>query len=126
MTDYSNADEANLEIVENFAFNTFSAKGHQPLVELEYPEFQSLCPFSDRHDQGNLVVQYEPDEKILELKSLRQYLQLWRNKHNWQEFITEEIADTLNNAIEPKWLLVEIRWAARGGIFTTTTAERGE
>jgi len=125
MTDYSKASDATVEIPEGITVSTFPARGHVPLVELEYPEFQSLCPLSERHDQGAVAVRYKPKDKILEGKSLRDYLMAWRNKKNWQEYITEEIADLLYKSCEPEWLTVTIEWAARGGILAKTTAERG-
>lgn len=96
-----------------------------PIVQLEYPEFQSLCPVSERHDQGTVRIQYEPDKIILESKSVRDYLASWRNMKNWQEYITEEIADKLYRDCGARWLIVEIQWAPRGGIFSKTASERG-
>jgi len=120
MTDYSKASDAAVEIPNGVTITTFPARGHAPLIELEYPEFQSLCPVSERHDQGVVTIRYKPGDKILEGKSLRDYLMMWRNKRNWQEYITEEIAG------EPEWLTVIINWSARGGILAKTTAERGK
>ena len=125
MTDYSKASEAVVEIPEGVKLLTFPARGHSPLIEWEYPEFQSLCPVSERHDQGVVTILYKPKEKILESKSVRDYLMMWRNKKNWQEYITEEIADLLFRACEPDWLTVTIDWVARGGIFATTISRRG-
>jgi NADPH-dependent 7-cyano-7-deazaguanine reductase QueF len=51
---------------------------------------------------------------------------MWRNKRNWQEYITEEIADVLYKSCEPEWLTVVISWSVRGGILAKTTAERGK
>jgi 7-cyano-7-deazaguanine reductase len=96
------------------------------LIEWEYPEFQSLCPVSERHDQGVITIQYKPKEKILESKSVRDYLMMWRNKKNWQEYITEEIANLLYTACEPDWLIVTINWSSRGGIIAKTTSKRGD
>jgi 7-cyano-7-deazaguanine reductase len=100
--------------------------GHTPEVELEYPEFQSLCPVSGRHDAGIVHIRYRPGEKILESKSLRDYLASWRNLKSWQEYITDEIAERLYLACEPVWLTVEIEWAPRGGIFARTVSRRGD
>lgn len=124
MTDYSKASDAKVEIPEGITLTTFPAREHTPLVELEYPEFQSLCPVSERHDQGVVTIRYKPKEKILEAKSLRDYLTKWRNKRNWQEYVTEEIADLLYETSEPEWLTVTITWAARGGIVAKTTSTR--
>jgi 7-cyano-7-deazaguanine reductase len=125
MTDYSKASEAKVEIPGGVRIITFPARDHTPLVEWEYPEFQSLCPVSERHDQGVVRIRYKPRAKILESKSVRDYLMMWRNKRNWQEYITEEIADLLYKGCEPDWLTVTISWSARGGISAKTTAKRG-
>ncbi|MFW6147727.1 MAG: hypothetical protein ACOC6B_04970 [Thermodesulfobacteriota bacterium] len=125
MTDYSKASEAAVETPEEVTFTTIPAKGHTPLIEWEYPEFQSLCPVSERHDQGVVTIRYQPKEKILEAKSVRDYLMMWRNKKNWQEYITQEIADLLYQACEPYWLMVTITWSSRGGIVAKTSVQKG-
>jgi 7-cyano-7-deazaguanine reductase len=125
MTDYSKAAQAKVEIPEGVKLFTFPAKKHTPIIEWEYPEFQSLCPISERHDQGVVKIRYKPKKKILEGKSVRDYLMLWRNKKNWQEYITEEIAGFLYKVCEPDWLTVTINWAPRGGILATTTSRKG-
>ncbi len=126
MTDYSKAPETQVEIPEEVVLLTFPARAHTPLIEWEYPEFQSLCPVSERHDQGIVTIQYKPRKKILESKSVRDYLIMWRNKKNWQEYITEEIASLLYKACEPAWLTVTIKWSPRGGIAAKTTSKMGD
>jgi len=125
VTDYSKASEAKVETPEGLSLISFPAKGHAPLVEWVYPEFQSLCPVSERHDQGVVHIRYKPRERILEAKSVRDYLMMWRNKRNWQEYITEEIADLLYRACEPEWLTVTITWASRGGVAAKTVSQKG-
>jgi 7-cyano-7-deazaguanine reductase len=126
MTDYSKASQAQVEIPEGVELLTFPSKKHTPVIEWEYPEFQSLCPISERHDQGVVTIRYKPKKSILEGKSVRDYLMLWRNKKNWQEYITEEIADLMYKTCEPDWLTVTINWAPRGGILAKTTSGRGK
>jgi 7-cyano-7-deazaguanine reductase len=126
MTDYSKAASAKTEIPENYKFDFIPAKNIRTIIIWEYPEFQSICPISERHDQGTVIIKYKPKDKILESKSMRDYLTLWRNKKNWQEHVTDEIADAVDKAIEPAGLIVEIKWAPRGGIFATTISRRGD
>jgi 7-cyano-7-deazaguanine reductase len=126
MTDYSDAASARTEIPEDYTFDTIPAREHRPIIDWVYPEFQSLCPVSNRHDQGTVKIRYKPQDNLLESKSVREYLMLWRNKQNWQEYIAEEIASALFKAIEPLWLVVEIEWAPRGGIFAKTVSRRGD
>lgn len=125
MTDYSRADEAIIQKVEGYTFDTIPSKGHRPVIQWEYPEFQSLCPVSQRHDQGTLVLRYKPVDHILESKSMREYLSAWRNNLIWQEYVTDVIAGDVFEAIKPEWLSVEIEWTPRGGIYATTRAIRG-
>jgi len=126
MTDYSAAQDAVVETPDGFEITCFPAKEHKPMIEWSYPEFQSLCPVSDRHDQGIVTIQYKPANRILESKSVRDYLMMWRNKKNWQEYITDEIADTLYKASEPEWMTVQIDWAPRGGILARNISRRGK
>jgi 7-cyano-7-deazaguanine reductase len=126
MTDYSNASGANLEKPGGFKFDFIPVENHNLFIEWVYPEFQSICPISGRHDQGTLTLKYRPVKKLLESKSMREYLSLWRNLHNWQEQVTEEIADALYKALEPDALEVKIEWAPRGGIFARTVSKKGE
>jgi 7-cyano-7-deazaguanine reductase len=126
VTDYSKASSAKLERPENYKFDFIKINKHDLIVEWVYPEFQSICPISKRHDQGELKLIYKPKDKILESKSVREYLSLWRNLHNWQEHLTDEIADALYKAIMPVGLSVEIEWSPRGGIFAHTIAKKGK
>lgn len=126
MTDYSKAPSTKTETVKDVTLITFPARGHRPVVVWEYPEFQCLCPVSERHDQGILRIKYLPDKKILESKSVREYLSKWRNKRIWQEYVTDEIVDQLYQACEPEWLVVEIEWSPRGGIGAKTVSKRGK
>jgi len=118
--------QAKTQVPDNVELTTFPSNGKGTLVELTYPEFQSLCPISGRHDQGTVRIQYITDEKIMETKSVRDYLASWRTVRNWQEYITEEIAEKIYRNCGPKWLKVEIQWAPRGGVFSRTEAERGK
>ena len=126
MTDYTKASDAKVETPEAVLLLTFPARSHTPVIEWEYPEFQSLCPVSERHDQGIVIIKYQPRDKILESKSVRDYLIMWRNKKNWQEYITEEIASLLYKTCEPAWLTVTIKWSPRGGIAAKTTSQKGD
>lgn len=126
MTDYSQAGQAPVEVPQNPHFDFIPVRGHRPVIEWTYPEFQSICPLSERHDQGVLTVRYCPKERILESKSMREYLREWRNLRNWQEYVTEEIADALFSSLEPEWLAVTIEWTPRGGIYARTLSRRGD
>ncbi len=124
MTDYSKAAEAETFTPDTEGLVVIPSKGHTPEVEIIFQEFQSLCPLSGRHDQGNLSINYKPDGSILEGKSVRDYLSSWRNMRNWQEYITEEIAQVLFDACQAEWITVDIRWSPRGGLYVNTFSRR--
>jgi 7-cyano-7-deazaguanine reductase len=126
MTDYSDAGSIKTEKPMDYKFDFLTVKDHNLTLEWVYPEFQSICPVSGRHDQGTIKLIYKPKEKLLESKSVRDYLRLWRNLHIWQEHVTEEIADTLFRAVDPIGLIIEIEWTPRGGIYAKTISRKGE
>ena len=119
------AAKAKVQKPKALKITTIPSRGHSPEVLWEYPEFQSICPVSKRHDQANVVIRYKVKDSILESKAVRDYLTSWRNVQCWQEYVTEEIADKLYKACDPEWLTVEIEWSPRGGIYSTTSADRG-
>ncbi|MFP4521521.1 MAG: NADPH-dependent 7-cyano-7-deazaguanine reductase [Fibrobacterota bacterium] len=124
-TDYRNmASEAKTEKADRAELSAFPSRGNNVTVRWDFPEFQSICPVSGRHDQGVVTIEYKVKEKILESKSVRDYLTSWRTKTCWQEYVTNEIADALFECCKPEWLNVEIEWTPRGGIYAVTTAER--
>lgn len=108
MTDYTKSQYAKTEKIKNPKITVFPARGNQPIIHWDFPEFQCLCPVSKRIDHGVVKIKYKPKDKIIESKSVRDYLTQWRNKKIWQEYVTEEIANTLFKASESEWLIVEI------------------
>ncbi|MCA9271001.1 MAG: NADPH-dependent 7-cyano-7-deazaguanine reductase QueF [Planctomycetales bacterium] len=102
--------------------------GRDYLIEIVCPEFTSVCPKTGQPDFGTLTFSYTPGERCVELKSLKLYLQCFRNEGIFYENVTNRILDDLVAVLEPQWLQVEARFTARGGISTTVTAlyEYGE
>jgi len=91
-------------------------------IEIEAPEFTSVCPKTGQPDFGEVIVVYIPDRKCIELKSFKYYLQQFRNKGIFYEDITNRILDDMVKACSPKFMEVTTRWRARGGISTNVTA----
>lgn len=77
-------------------------------------------------DFATLVVRYVADATCVELKSLKLYLQSYRDQGIFYEDITNVILDRLVSCCAPKWMLVETTWSTRGGIHTVITAQHGE
>ena len=87
------------------------------------PEFTSVCPKTGQPDFGTLTFTYIPDEKCVELKSLKLYLQSYRNEGIFYENITNVILDDLVDALAPRWMKLQADFNARGGITETVTVE---
>jgi 7-cyano-7-deazaguanine reductase len=81
-----------------------------------------LCPRTGLPDFGCITICYRPDIKIVELKSLKLYLLLYRNVGIFYEHVVNRILDDLVEALSPKWMEVEANFTARGGITTTVKA----
>ena len=86
------------------------------LVRFTCPEFTALCPITGQPDFAHLVIDYAPDEVILESKSLKLYLGAFRNHGAFHEACTMAIVARLETTLAPKWLRVGGYWYPRGGI----------
>jgi len=92
-------------------------------IEHEVNEFTSVCPKTGQPDFATMSIRYIAGETCIELKSLKQYLQSFRNEGIFYEDVTNVILNDLVAACKPDWMGVESRWTVRGGIQTTITAE---
>lgn len=93
------------------------------LITIRCPEFTSVCPKTGQPDFGEIIVEYRPDRTCIELKSLKFYMQSYRNKGIFYESLTNEILDDLSGACQPRWMKVTARFTPRGGITTDVVAE---
>lgn len=93
------------------------------VITLRTEEFTCVCPATGQPDFAKLTIQYIPDKKIIESKSLKLYLQSFRNKGAFHEHITNVILDDLVAVLKPRWCKVTADFAARGGISITVEAE---
>lgn len=80
------------------------------------PEFTSICPVTSQPDFAHLVIDYVPEEWLVESKSLKQYLTSYRNHGDFHEACTVEIGKSIEDLIRPKWLRIGGYWYPRGGI----------
>jgi 7-cyano-7-deazaguanine reductase len=80
------------------------------------PEFTSLCPVTGQPDFAHLVIDYVPDEFIVESKSLKLFLSAFRNHGAFHEDCTVAIGKRIIDAIKPRWLRIGGYWYPRGGI----------
>jgi len=86
------------------------------------PEFTSCCPITGQPDFGTVIIEYVPDKLCVELKSLKLYLQAFRNEGVFYEAVTNLILDDLVAALKPRELTVQTEWNPRGGMSSTVTA----
>ncbi|MDH3475563.1 MAG: preQ(1) synthase [Rhodospirillales bacterium] len=86
------------------------------LVRFTCPEFTSLCPMTGQPDFAQLVIDYVPDKRLVESKSLKLYLGAFRNHGAFHEDCTLEIAKRLEREIAPQWLRIGGYWYPRGGM----------
>ncbi|RMG40586.1 MAG: NADPH-dependent 7-cyano-7-deazaguanine reductase QueF [Planctomycetota bacterium] len=97
--------------------------GRAYVIRHEAPEFTSVCPVTGQPDFGTVIIEYVPDKLCVELKSLKFYLQAFRNEGIYYEDVTNRILDELVAAVRPRWMRVETRWRPRGGMSSVVTAE---
>jgi len=93
------------------------------VVTLRTEEFTCVCPATGQPDFARLNVQYIPDKKIVESKSLKFYLWSFRDEGVFHEHVTNVILDDLVSALKPRWCKVTAEFAVRGGISITVDAE---
>lgn len=102
-------EEAKLDLVQNPRPSAY-------VVRFTCPEFTSLCPVTSQPDFAHLVIDYIPARTIVESKSLKLYLQSFRNHAAFHEDCTVGIGQRLFDELNPKWLRIGGYWYPRGGI----------
>ena len=92
-------------------------------IHMEIPEFTCLCPVTGQPDFATIVLDYVPDRRCVELKSLKLYIWSYRNEGAFHEAVTNRILDDLVKATQPRFIRVTGQFNVRGGIFTSVVAE---
>ena len=92
-------------------------------IHMQIPEFTCLCPLSGQPDFATLTLDYVPEKKCVELKSLKLYMWSYRNEGAFHEKVTNQILDDVVRAINPRFARLTAKWYVRGGIFTNVVAE---
>lgn len=93
-------------------------------IRMTIPEFTCLCPKTGQPDFATLDLEYVPDKRCVELKSLKLYIWSFRDRGAFHEAVTNEIIDTLAGATDPRCMRLTAKFNVRGGIYTTIVAER--
>ena len=87
-------------------------------ISIDFPEFTCKCPFSGYPDFANLKLIYQPNKNIIELKSIKLYLNSFRDKKISHEEVTNQIIDDLVLASNPSWMQLEADFNPRGNVHT--------
>ncbi|QOV89524.1 preQ(1) synthase [Humisphaera borealis] len=101
--------------------NPFPDRDYQ--IEFVFPEFTSVCPVTGQPDFATITLQYVPDQRCVEMKSLKLYYYAFRNKGMFYESVTNTIRDELVALLKPRRLKVIGAFNARGGTVGTITVD---
>jgi 7-cyano-7-deazaguanine reductase len=91
-------------------------------IEIEMPEFTSVCPKTGLPDFGRILLRYVPDKRCLELKSYKMYLLEYRNLGIFNENVVNRVLEDVVKAAKPITATVVGEFTPRGGLSTTVTA----
>lgn len=97
--------------------------GRDYRVTLTTREFTCLCPLTGQPDFAVITLEYIPDERILESKSFKLYLQSFRNEGTFHEHLANVLLDDIVGALAPRWCKISADFAVRGGIAIAVQAE---
>ncbi len=111
------------KLLETFD-NSFPKRDY--LIVHKANEFTSVCPKTGQPDFGVVTISYIADKKCVELKSLKYYLQSYRNEGIFYENVTNRILEDLVKRLKPKWMEVKGEFSVRGGLQSTITVTHGK
>ncbi len=97
--------------------------GRDYTIEIVCPEFTSVCPMTGQPDFGTITFSYTPDKLCVELKSLKLYLQSYRDAGIVHESVVNRVLDDLVKACAPREMNVTAIFNVRGGFTTTVSRE---
>ena len=101
----------------------YEYKGKKIDIVIESEEFSCLCPWSGLPDFAFVMIAYVPEKSVIELKSLKYYLQSYRMVGMVHESVVNKILADVSKAVKPRSMTVELVFNIRGGITTTVKAE---
>ena len=114
---YDHPDPGLLEAFANpFASADMNPSGAVGTLHIECPEFTCLCPMTGQPDFARIVIDYQPDDRCLESKSLKLYLGSFRMFGEFHEACVNRICNDLVKLLDPTWLTVRGEFTPRGGI----------
>ena len=104
--------------------NKYPGRDYEIFISI--PEFTCLCPIYGYPDFATINISYIPDEFIIELKSIKLYINKFRNEGIYHEEAVNKIMDDLISAINPRWIEVEGNFNRRGNVKTIVTVEHSK
>jgi len=113
-------DTVRLEVLEAIDYQYAGRRDID--ISISQPEFTSVCPKTGLPDFGAIIIEYRPNDKIIELKSLKYYLLQYRNVGIFYEHVVNRILDDLVAVVQPRWMKLTGEFTARGGICTQVVA----
>ena len=108
---------ANLELFDN------PSPDRDYTIRVRIPEFTCLCPKTGQPDFATLYLDYVPDRRCIELKSLKIYIWSYRDQGAFHEAVTNKILDDLAAACAPRYMRITAEFNVRGGLYTNVVAE---
>ena len=112
-------DEAEIICFEN-------PKKERPYeISIDLPEFTCQCPFSGYPDFAILKVKYQPAQKVLELKSIKLYINSFRDEKISHEAVANQVLDDFIAACAPSWMEIEADFNPRGNVHTVIRVAHG-
>ncbi len=112
-------DEMNLYPLDTFAYEY---PGREIVITFECPEFTAICPFSDFPDFATIRIEYVPNERCVELKSLKLYINSFRSVKIFHEHVVNRILEDFVRACDPLRADLVGDFNIRGNIKTTIRA----
>jgi 7-cyano-7-deazaguanine reductase len=121
--DVNKSDPKKVRFLETFN-NSFPGRNY--LIIHRANEFTSVCPKTGQPDFGIITISYIANKKCIELKSLKYYLQSFRNEGIFYENVVNRILDDLVSVTKPKWMEIKGEFSTRGGLNSTILASYGK
>jgi len=118
--DAEDTSRIDTEVLEHIPFDY---QGSATDVTYETEEFTTVCPWTGLPDFGRLVITYRPNQRLVELKSLKYYLTSYRNVGIIQEHAVNRVLKDMVTLLEPESMVVEVWYNERGGLRTHAMAE---
>src|ERR1700752_519825 len=97
--------------------------GRDYAIRIRIPEFTCLCPLTGQPDFATLSLEYVPDRRCVELKSLKLYVWSFRDQGEFHEAVTNRILEDLVKATRPRFMRLTAKFNVRGGIYTSIVVE---